>query len=190
MAPVGTGTVATVETRQLAADGGGEDRLQRGGTDMYPGLQMAGAGLEHHTRFMSICPHRGNDGRLGTIQVDEDIAGVSVHGVWLDVHIASLAVAHTQKADGREIRQLVCCPQSLAGERPSGAVMNQTDEVKLVWHRRQLAADGLGGKSESAVKHAPNSAIELGCRTMKSRRTGSGVLTHCLSRGAHLSILE
>ena len=119
------------------------------------------------------------------IQVDEDIASVSVPSVRLEVHSASLAIAHTQKADGREIRQLVCCPQPLAGERPSGAVVNQTDEVKLVWHRRQLATDGLRGKSESAVKHAPNSAIELGCRTMKSQRTGNSVLTHCLSRRAH-----
>ena len=110
------GNTLTIDSRDCCVSAGTPELSP--GCDMYPGLQMAGAGLEHHARFMSIRPHPGNNGRLGTIQVDEDIARVLVHGVGLDVHIASLAVAHTQKADGREIRQLVCCPQSLAGERP------------------------------------------------------------------------
>ena len=49
---------------------------------------------------MSVGAHAVHGCRVGTIQIDQNIAGVLVSGVSLDVHVATLAVAHAQKSDG------------------------------------------------------------------------------------------
>jgi hypothetical protein len=59
------------------------------------------------------------------------------------------------------------------------------DKVKLTRHGRQLATDGLRGEREAEVKHATDSAMEPGCRTMNWQRAVNSVLTRCLSQGAH-----
>ena len=57
MTPIGAGQVAAIGVSQLLADEAGDDRLDRGDADLHPGLQIAGAGLEHHTRFVPVAPH-------------------------------------------------------------------------------------------------------------------------------------
>lgn len=185
VSPVGTGPISTIGKGQLLADGGGDGGLQGSGTDMNPGLQMAGAGLQHHARFMPAGLHRGDHRRIGVVQVDEDVAGISVLGKRLNEYVTSLAVAGAQKSYGCQTRQLVCRPQPFPWEWSLGAVVNHPNEVEFVRHRRELPADGLRCESESAIKHAPNSAIVPGCRTMNFQRAVSSVLTDCLSRGVH-----
>src|SRR5436305_3044734 len=72
-------------------------------------------------------------------------------------------------------------PKPFTRERLSGGVVNQTDQIEFVGHRRELTADGLQSDKESTVEHRSNFAIEVGCRTMDFQRAVSSVLTDCLS---------
>jgi hypothetical protein len=143
MTPVGARQVASIPAGQMSADRGCYGRLHGEGADANPGLEVAGAGLQHHTGSMSIGAHEIHGRRIGTIQIDQNIACVLVGGVWLDVHVATLAVANAQKPDGCRTHQLVCGPKSFPGKRTACLVVNQADQVQLVGHRRELATDGL-----------------------------------------------
>ena len=185
MAPVGAGAVTAIQVRQVSAYGGSEGRLQGSGTDVHPRLPMAGTTLEHDARFMPVGPHHRQRGGIGIIQVDQDIAGIPVLRVGVDVDVASFPVTRPQKADGGEVRQLSGSPQPFPRKWTFARIVDQPNEIKFAGHSRQLAADRLRSKSESEVKHAPNSGIELGCRTMNWQRMVNSVLTRCLSQGAH-----
>jgi hypothetical protein len=136
---------------------------------------------------MSVGAHEVHDRRIGTIQVDENVACVLVSGVGLQVDVASFAVASAQKADGRRIRQLNRRPKSFSGKRAARQVVNQTDQVQFVGHRRQMATDGLPGQKESTVVHDRNCAIEATRRTMNPQRTANSVLTVCLTSGGRFT---
>src|SRR5436189_1133900 len=82
-------------------------------------------------------------------------------------------------------RSLSGRPKPFTRERPSGGVVNQTDQIEFVGHRRKLTADGLQSDNESKVEHGPHSAIEVGSCTMDFQRAVSSVLTDCLSPRAH-----
>jgi len=88
--PVGTGPVSPIGPRQLPADGGSDRGLQWSGTDLHPGLQMTGAGLEHDTGFVPVGPHVPEDRRIGMVQVDQDVAGILVRGIGLNVYVTAL----------------------------------------------------------------------------------------------------
>jgi hypothetical protein len=185
--PVGAGPIAAVEVCQVSAGRGRHGRLQRRGAEANPSLQMAGAGLYHHTGVMSVGAHEVYGGRIGTIQIDQNIAGVLVSGVGVNVNVTPLAVASTQKADGSGTHQLDCCPKSFSGKRAASQVMNQTDQIQFVGHRRELATDGLPGQKKSTVVHERNCAIEATRRTMNPQRTANSVLTVCLTSGGRFT---
>lgn len=191
--PIGAGQIATIGKRQQPASRSRHRRVQRRGAEVNPSLQMrnartmAGAGLQHHTRVMSVGAHDLHDHRISTIQVDENIARVLVSGVGLDVYVASLAVADAQKPDGSRTHQLGRRPKSLSGKRTTCLVVNQTDQIQLVGHRRELATDGLPSQEKSTVVHDRNFAIEATRRTMNSQRTANSVLTFCLTSGDRFS---
>jgi len=189
MTPVGTGAVAAIEVGQMPTDGGSQSRFQGRAADVNPSLPMSRAGLEHDTRLMPVSTHCRQHRGIGLIQVDQDVTGVSVWSIWMDIHIASFAVPGAQKANGGEVCQLRRSPQALSGKRPLGCIVDQTNQVKLTGHRRQLSADRLRGKREAEVQHAPDSVTESGCRTMNSQRIVNSVLTRCLSQGAHFRTL-
>jgi hypothetical protein len=98
MAPVGAGPIAAIETSQVFAGGRRHGRFQRRSAEANPGLQMTGAGLQHDTGVISTGAHAFDHGRIRVIQIDEDIAGVSVAGVGLDIDVAAFAVASAQEA--------------------------------------------------------------------------------------------
>ena len=181
--PVGAGPIATVEVCQVSAGRGRHGRLQRRGTEANPSLQMAGAGLYYHTGVMSVGAHEVHGCRIGTIQIDQDIASVLVSRVGVNVNVAPLAVASAQKADGRCTHQLSCRPQSFSWKRASGQVVNQADQIQFVGHRREMATDGPPGQKESTVVHERDCAIEATRRTMNLQRTANSVLTVCLTLG-------
>jgi hypothetical protein len=66
------------------------------------------------------------------VQVDQDVAGISVCGIGLNVYVTTLAVANPQKSKGCRIHQLGRGPQSLAWEGPFGDGMNQTNQIQFV----------------------------------------------------------
>ena len=187
--PVGASPIAAVEVCQVPAGRGRHGRLQRRGTEANPSLQMrntrtvTGAGLHHHTGVMSVGAHEIHGRRIGTIQIDQNIAGVLVSGVGVNVNVTTLAVASAQKADGSSAHQLGCCPKSFSGKRAARQVVNQTDQIQFVGHRREMATDGLPGQKKSTVVHERNCAIEATRRTMNSQRTANSVLTVCFTSG-------
>jgi len=139
---------------------------------------------------MSIGPHILDDRRVGAVEIHQDVARISIFGIGLDVDVTSFAVTNAQKPDRGGMHQLGGRPKPLTRKRPSGAVVNQTNQIEVVGHRRELTADGLRSKNESAFAHGPNSAIETGCCTMNFQRAVSSVLTDCLSRGAHPKFVD
>jgi len=183
VAPVGAGPIATVQTRQVPAGRRRHGRLQRRGAEVNPSLQMAGAGLHHHAGIMSVGPHAVHGRRIGTIQIDQNIASVLASGVGVQVNVTPFAVASTQKADGSGAHQLGGRPESFAGKWATSQVVNQTDQIEIVGHCGQLPANGLPGEKETAVFHDRNFAVETNRRTMNFQRTANCVLTVCLSRG-------
>ena len=152
-------------------------------------MQMAGAGLQHHTRVMSIGAHDFHNRGISTIQVDENIACVLVSGVGLDVHVASLAVANAQKPDGSRTHQLARRPKPFSGKRTTCLVVNQANQIQLVGHRRELATDGMPSQKKSTV-HDRNVAIETTRRTMNSQRTANSVLIVCLTSGGRFMLIQ
>jgi len=80
MAPIGAGSIASIETGQLSADFGGDGRLERRGADLNPGLEIARAGLHHHAGCMSVAAHGVEDLRIGLIQIQQNIARIAVYG--------------------------------------------------------------------------------------------------------------
>jgi hypothetical protein len=85
---------------------------------------MAGTGLEYHTGFMPLGRHGREDRGLGAVQVGQDVTGVVVLGIRVQADVAALAIAGTQKPDGRETQQLLGGPQPFPWERPFGGLVN------------------------------------------------------------------
>ena len=185
--PVGAGPIASVAACQVSAGRGRHGRLQRRGTETNPSLQMASAGLHHHTGVMSVGAHEVHGGPIGMIQIDQNVAGVLVSRIGVNVHVAPLAVASTQKADSSGASQLGCGPKPFSRKRATCLLVNQTDQIKFVGHRSQLATDGLPGQKESTIVHDRNCAIEATRRTMNPQRTANSVLTVCLTSGGRPS---
>jgi len=190
MTPIGAGRVAAVEVGQLLADPAGDRGFHGCGTDLHPSLEIAGTGSEHHTRFVTSGSHGLQDGRVGAIQIDENVAGIAILRVGMDVHVAAFAIANAQESDRGGMGKLGGSPQPLSGECASGRGVNQTNEIEIVRHARELAANGLHGEIESAVEHGPNFGIERTGRTIFSQRTANSGLTGCLSLGVHRKLLN
>jgi hypothetical protein len=193
VAPVRAGPIAAVGKRQQPASRSRHHRVQRGGAEANPSLQMrnaravAGAGLQHHTRVMSVGAHELHDRRISAVQIDENIACILVSGVGLDVYVASLAVADAQEPDSRGMHQLSRLPKSFSGKRTTCLVVNQADQIQLVRHRGELATDGLASQEKPTVVHDRNFAIATTRRTMNSQPTANSVLTVCLTSGGRFN---
>ena len=186
--PVGAGRVASIGPRQPLAGRGRYGRLQRRGAEANPSLQMAGAGLQHHTRIMPLGTHVRDHARPRHIQIDENVARILLSTIGLKIHIATFQVASAQKPNRGRARQLPGGPEPFARKGPMGLVVNQTDEVQLVWHCRELPANTLQSDPESAVVHDRNSVAAIKRRTMDFRQTARCVLTGCLSPGGRSTI--
>ena len=160
VAPVGTGQVASIGVSQLFTEDRGYGRLQGCRADMNPSLEMARAGLEHHTRFMAMSSHPGQHIARGMIQVEENIAGVAILGVGEKIDVKTLKVACAQEAQYRSPQQLSNIPDSFAWARPSCGAMDQANEIELIRHRQQLATDCMRRDEESTIGHGHKSAAE------------------------------
>ncbi len=187
MTPIGASQIATVSAGQQLTNRGGDNWIDRRETDLHPGLEIAGAGLQNHTGFVPVVPHGFQNCRAWMIQIDENVAGVALRGVGLDVHVAAFPVASAQKSHSGGISQLCRGPQPLSGKRSSGLAVDETDEVEVVRHGRELAAHGLHSEIESEIEHGPNFRIEGTGSTITFQRTVISGLTGCLSQSTALS---
>ena len=181
--PIGAGWITPISGGQQLAGSGRHRRFQGRDAEANPGLQAAGAGLQHHTRVMPTSAHGGNHLRLRAIQIEQNVASVLVTEEGLQVDVAPFAVAGAQKPDGGRAAQLLRRPQSFARKRLPRLVVNQSDQVQLAGHGGELLANGLQGEKETAVVHDRNFGVEANRRTMNFQRTANCVLTVCLSRG-------
>jgi hypothetical protein len=80
-----------------------------------PGLQMARAGLQHHTGIMAVGPHAVDNSGGDNVQVDQNVPGTLMVGIRLDVDVTSFAVANAGK--------ILPSPHSTVGQ-PSKAVLH------------------------------------------------------------------
>lgn len=72
--------------------------------------------------------------------------------------VCVLPHACTQRAQYRSTQQLTHIPH--AWTRPSCEAMDQANEIKLIRHRRQVAAHCMRGDEESAIAHELENAME------------------------------
>ena len=160
VAPAGAGQVASVSVSQLFTDDRGYGRLHRCGADTNPNLEMTRAGLEHHTRLMATGSHPRQHIGGGVIQVQQNIAGVVILGERDKIDVKALKVACAQEAQNRSPQQLTSIPHAFAWARLSCEAMDQANEIVLIGHRRQLAADCMRGNEESVIRHGHENAAE------------------------------
>ena len=185
MAPIGAGEVAAVEKRQLFSGRAGQRRFDGCGTDLHPSLEIAGAGLEDHTGLVPIAAHGFDDARTGMIQIDQDIAGVLPIYVRMAVDVTAIAVADTQESNCCGMHELAAGPQPFTGKGSLGCAVNQTNQIQIVRHGRDLTAECLPGKMESTVEHGLDFGVKGTRRTIEFQRTADSRLTGCLSVGVH-----
>jgi hypothetical protein len=128
-------------------------RFQADSTDLNPSLEMAGAGLEHDTGLMPIDSHPFERGGIGVVQIQQDVAGVLVVSIRLNVYVTALTIANVQESYGRLLAQLGGGPEAFARECRSGGVVNQSHQIDIVGHRRELSPDGVQREEQATIKH-------------------------------------
>ena len=153
MTPVGAGHVAAIDMGQLSGDDGSYGRFQADRTDLNPSLEVAGAGLEYHARLMAIGPHPFECGRIGVVQIQQNVTGVPVVSIRLNVHITPLTIANAQESYGRLLTQLGGRPEPFAWECCSGGVVNQSNQIEIMWHRGELPSNAAQREEQTTIKH-------------------------------------
>jgi hypothetical protein len=109
---------------------------------------------------MAISTHAGKDIGRGVIEVKQNVAGVALLGIGQKIDVITLLVTCAQKAHHRSTYQLTRIPHSFSWTRLACDAVNQADEVESIRHGRELAADSIPGKKESAIEHGDENAIE------------------------------
>src|SRR4030095_126069 len=90
MTPIGASQVPLIGVSQPSGDGASNGRFEGCDTDSNPGLQVAGAGLEQNTRLMPTGAHFFQNGCIAVIKIQQDIAGVVVFRIGLDIYVTAL----------------------------------------------------------------------------------------------------
>src|SRR2546427_5085597 len=103
----------------------------------------AWAGFNHDTGLVTIGPHGVQHCRVGAVQLHQNIASVPLKRIGLEIYVISLAITSTQKTYGATIQHLGSCPNPVARQSLSGVAVNQTDEIKIARHRRELPPKSL-----------------------------------------------
>ncbi|PYT23976.1 MAG: hypothetical protein DMG57_30225 [Acidobacteria bacterium] len=76
--------------------------------------------------------HSFEDCQISAVQIDQNVAGISIVRVGLDVDVTSLAVTTTQNSYRCRMHPLRSRPEPFSREWPPGLVMNQTDQIQIV----------------------------------------------------------
>src|SRR5215831_11829265 len=167
MAPIGAGGVCGIESSEVSGEGGSELRLQRGQADAEPGLQMAGAGAHNSARLMPVSAHSAEDGVVGAIEIEEDIASVAVTGEGVKEDVVTFAIAKSEKRDHSAACELRRGPDLVGGKWFTSQGVNQTNLIIIARHGGEMSAHGLQGEEESAI-HDRDSNIGSGYRSLKA----------------------
>lgn len=153
MTPVGAGQVTSVSVGQLSSDDRGYGRIQADRTDLNPSLEVAGAGLKHHARLMTTGTHQFECGRIGVVQIQQDVAGVPVVSIGLKVYVTAFTIANAQESYCRLLAQLGGRPEPFTRECGSGGVVNQPNQIEIMWHLGKLSSNAAHGEEQTTIKH-------------------------------------
>jgi len=159
--PAGAAPIAVVGARQLFTNQRGHLRFQGGKADANPSLEMARAGLQHHTRLMAMVSHARQYLGRSMVQVEENVAGVAIVGVRKQINIKAMQIACAQKVQHRCPHQLTHIPHSFTWAGPACGAMDQANEIEIIRHSHQLAPDRMRGQEESAIEHGTENAAEV-----------------------------
>ena len=181
----GTGQVAAVSMSQVLTDGRGHGSFQGYGADPNPSLKMARASAEQDTRLMAIGSHARQNIRPEVIQIEENIAGVTILSEGEKIDVKTLKVACPQEAQYRSPQQVCTIPHSFAWAGPSCQAMDQAKEIELIRHSRQLEADSVRREKESAIGHGSILRSKHRALSRIFQRTVTTPLTLCLSLRVH-----
>ncbi len=151
--PVGASQVSGVLAGQEFGHGGGQARFQRAAANLHPSLQVAGTGLNYQAGIMPISAHSIQHIDRGAIQVDQNIAGVLVPAIRVNVDVVSFPVVGAEKRDSGRAEQLRCAPQAPPRQWLPGLIVNQTNQIQVMRHGRQVPANGLGGEQKAVIGH-------------------------------------
>ena len=167
MAPVGTGAIGAVESCQRRRDGGSDSGIEWRQTDTNPSLQMARAGAQYNTRLVAVGAHGFDDLVSGTIQIDENVAGIAGAGERVKEDVVTFAIAQAQECDCSATGELYRGPDPVARPGLAGAAVNPPNLIVVARHGRQLAAHSLQGEEESPI-HDRDSNIGPGVSPLKA----------------------
>jgi hypothetical protein len=181
----GTGQVAAVSMSQVLTHRRGHSSFQGYSADPNPGLKMARASAKQDTRLMAIGSHARQNIRRGVIQIEENIASVTILSEGEKINVKALKVACAQEAQYRSPQQLANIPHSFARAGSSCAAMDQAKEIELIRHSRQLEADSVRREKESAIGHGSILRSKHRALSRIFQRTVTTPLTLCLSLRVH-----
>ena len=151
----------------MRRDGGSYSGIEWRLTDTNPSLQMARAGTQYNTRLVAVGAHGFDDLVSGTIQIEENIAGIPGTGERVKEDVVTFAIAQAQEGHDGTTGELHRGPNPFASKGPAGAAVNQPNLIIVARHSRQLAAHGLQGEEESAI-HDRDSNIGSGSARLKA----------------------
>lgn len=107
----------------------------------------------------------------------EQHSSVTMLGTGEQVYVMPLTVTCAQKAHHRSPHQLTRIPKPFSRIRLSCGAMNQAEEIEIIRHGCQLAADSAQGEEESAIEHGPENAIEAPRRYIDFLANGNNPLS-------------
>src|SRR5438270_14098935 len=102
---------------------------------------------------MTIGPHQFERGHIGVVQIQQDVPGVPVVSIGLNVHVTALTIANAQESYRRLLAQLGGRPEPFAWECGSGGVVNQSNQIEIMRHRRELSSNTAQRVKQTTIKH-------------------------------------
>jgi hypothetical protein len=177
MPPVGAGQVTAISMGQLPGDDGGYGRFQADIADLNPSLEVAGTSLEQDARLMTVGTHQFECGQIGVVQVQQNVTGVPVVSIRLNVYVTALTIANAEEPYRRLLAQLGSRPKPFAWKCCSGGVVNQSNQIEIMWHRGELPSNAAQGEEQTTIKHkccrrseSPYNALMVRSRGRKAKQ--------------------
>ena len=105
---------------------------------------------------MPVDAHPFERRRIRVVQIQQDVAGVTVFSVGLKVYVTAFTIANAQESYRRRLAQLSSGPEPFARECGSGGVVNQPNQVEILRHGGELPSDGVQGEEQTTIEHKHN----------------------------------
>jgi hypothetical protein len=87
------------------------------------------------------------------IQIQQDLPGIPVVSIGLNVYITALTIANAQESYGRFLAQQGGRPEPFAWACGSGGMVNQSNQIEIMWHRGELPSNAAQGEEQTTIKH-------------------------------------